>query len=77
MTFTIDLTRREPGCVGHPLMRLNRVMKEAKDKDSVEVIFNQSEIPEKAIQYFRNLFCYILDTPRSRRFSLHAFPVEA
>jgi len=41
------------------------------------VLFSFFSVFAGPIQYFRNLFCYILDTPRSRRFSLHAFPVEA
>ena len=45
----IDLTKRELGCVGHPLIRLNRVLKKIPDNETVEIFFRPSEIPEDAI----------------------------
>ncbi len=45
----IDLTRREPGCVSHPIIRLNRKLREVGAGEKVEIIFDPNEIPEDAI----------------------------
>ena len=45
----IDLTKREPGCVGHPIIRLNRKLRNLSTGGRVEIIFDPSDIPEDAI----------------------------
>ena len=49
MRTVIDLTRRDPGCAGHPLMRLNRLLKEIKEAVEVVIIFNSEELPIDAL----------------------------
>ncbi len=46
----IDLTKREPGCVGHPVMRLNMRLREAQGYDEVKIIFNVDDIPVDAVE---------------------------
>ena len=46
----IDLTKREPGCIGHPVMRLNRKLREARGYDEVKIIFNVDDLPIDAAE---------------------------
>ena len=47
----LDLTEKKPGCTGHPILRLNRFLKEAKKKaNDIEIIFDKNETPIRAIQ---------------------------
>ena len=46
----IDLTKREPGCVGHPVMRLNRKLREAQKYGEVRIIFNVDDLPIDAAE---------------------------
>ncbi len=48
--YVIDLSKYEPGCTGHPLMRLNRKLREAKKYDSIKIIFNLEDLPFDAAE---------------------------
>jgi hypothetical protein len=45
----IDLRFREPGCGGHPVTKLNRVLKELKDSEAV-ILVNPEDIPVKVLE---------------------------
>jgi len=47
----IDLRVREPGCTGHPIVRLNTLLREVKGKGrDIRVIVNPEDIPFKALK---------------------------
>lgn len=45
----IDLTVRRPGCTGHPVMRLNRALRELEDEQAT-IRVKTSEIPVKVLE---------------------------
>ncbi len=48
---TIDLLTKKPGCVGHPVVRLNTLLRDAKSKEQeIKIIFSPKEIPTKVIE---------------------------
>ena len=47
----IDLTVRKPGCTGHPIVRLNAVLRDMRKKrKSIKVIINTEDIPLRALE---------------------------
>ncbi|RLE79223.1 MAG: hypothetical protein DRJ52_08885 [Thermoprotei archaeon] len=45
----IDLTVKRPGCTGHPVVRLNRVLRELKDRRAI-IRVKTSDIPVKVLE---------------------------
>ncbi len=45
----IDLRFKEPGCGGHPVTKLNRVLKEFNGSEAV-ILINPEDIPVKVLE---------------------------
>ncbi|MCD6513993.1 MAG: hypothetical protein J7L07_03640 [Candidatus Odinarchaeota archaeon] len=46
-----DLTDKRPGCTGHPIIRLNNFLSEAKrEADRIELVIDTTEVPMKALE---------------------------
>jgi len=53
----VNLTYREPGCTGHPIIRLNNVLKSLKESE-VLLMVNPDDIPVKVIELFVSRYGY-------------------
>jgi len=60
----IDLRFKEPGCTGHPVVRLNNRLRELNE-DRVLIRFNLEDIPLKALELLIGRYGYRVDEVRN------------